>query len=100
MGGRRETGLHKKLQLENTVLSCCRGALPLSCLANSLGGDHIENTSSTVLLCCPATDRYVTIIKKYVPTEQKANFVSIMKSSVLMKVQGNNSSHMKYQYAL
>jgi hypothetical protein len=28
--------------------SCCRGVLPLSCLANSLGADHIENTSSAI----------------------------------------------------
>jgi hypothetical protein len=37
--------------MENTVLSCCyRGVLALSCLANNLGADHIENTSSAVLL--------------------------------------------------
>jgi hypothetical protein len=29
---------------------CCRGTLQLICLANNRGADHIENTSSAVLL--------------------------------------------------
>jgi hypothetical protein len=35
---------HGARSTENTPLYCCRGVLPRSCLANSLGTDHIENT--------------------------------------------------------
>jgi hypothetical protein len=59
--------------MENTVLSYCRGVLPLSCLVNSLGPDHIENTSSDVLLCCLATGRYVTILIKKIKLFAKSS---------------------------
>jgi hypothetical protein len=35
--------------MENNVFYC-KGVLSLSCLGNSLGSDHIENTSSAVLM--------------------------------------------------
>jgi hypothetical protein len=44
--------------IENAVYSyCCRGMLPLSCLANSLGANYIENTSSSELLATCVLER-------------------------------------------
>jgi hypothetical protein len=44
--------------MENIVFSyCCGDMLPLSYLANSLGADHIENTSSAVLLAMCVLER-------------------------------------------
>jgi hypothetical protein len=63
--------------LENIVLSyCCRGVLPLNCLAKSLGADDTENASFSVLLCCLSKGRYVTITSR---THIIHSFVAILK---------------------
>jgi hypothetical protein len=54
--------------MENTVFSYfCRGALPLICLAKSLGADYAENTSFALLLATYVAGIYIEPLPSNAP---------------------------------